>query len=262
MPVASGVETAGRAAFAELERVVFAGWERLSSAERQSVGASSAERFFWRVLADLRRLGGKPLLRINRASVAARFKRSGLPHLQPGGPAAQREARRLTAKEYAIDRRAFDNLDWALSYGRHSFTIKQLLALRRSVEAVKGNLRLLQSTPLGIRDSRKALASKLIPTLSRGLNWYSKRFLRGLIRDAQGIRARELRVTRRVILSLINDIEVVTGRRRLKLLVDILNWRAPRVSGDWTPRLLERWIAEDARSRNRDAPTRQRKTPA
>jgi hypothetical protein len=139
--------------------------------------------------------------------------------------------------------------------------VKQLHALRRNVEAVEGKLRLLHSTALGIRASRGALASKLIPSLSRGLNWYSKRFLRGLIRETQQIRDRELKVTRRILVTLIKDVELVTGKRRLALLVDILNWRAPRVSGDWTPRLLERWIAEDSKFKiTRHA--RQRKRPA
>jgi hypothetical protein len=241
----SAAQTKGEQALKQLEDLVNKRWHTLNNTEKASLDAWSAERFLWRLQWELRRLGGEPLLRVPARSVAQRYRQVRLLHLRPEGPAAQREAKGLTSKESLIVRRV-DDRDTALSHGRGSFDLRELRALQRTAQQVRADLHKVLATALA---KHHAKHNAWLRALSRGLNWYSKRFLTLIIRDARSIKTRDRLDSRAIVTQLVKKVEIVTGQRRLQLLSDILNWRAPRPTEDWTPRLLSSWLREDRRQR-------------
>jgi hypothetical protein len=251
MQIPSGVETKGRASLDKMAASVQMNWGNLSPVQHQALEAGSAERFMLWFWWNLQRLGQEPLIRIRRRTVEEGFASTRLPHLRPSGPAAQRDARELTRSTLTIDRRSFDNRKMALSYGQHSFTLRQLSALQQTVTKLRGDVERLQATPLASRMASPTTNKKLIRVVSRGLNWYEKRFLPQVIRRAKQISARDEADTRRIVVNLVAAVATVTGQKRLELLSDILNWRAPQRS--WTPRLLLRWIAEHGHNSEEDS---------
>jgi len=254
MPDESASDLIGKKALADLERLVVERWGRLSAAEKQRIGTLSPERFMLRVRSDLRRISQQPpLIRVPRRTVAERYKNDPrLLHLRPGGPAAQRERRGLSSKELFLGR-PFDDRASALSYGRYSYSIKQLRAQQRTAIKLRDELRQLQRTPLGeiqIKHSPKWKA--LAQEVARGLTWYSRRFLAKVIREADQITTRKRLDTRRLVVKLLSDVEVITGDAQRCLMSDILNWRTPDELSEageaWTPRRLARWINEARQS--------------
>jgi hypothetical protein len=253
MPTSSGAESVGKKALEELEKLISDHWGSLSAATQLALGVRSADRFILRIHWNLHRMADQPVIHIQRRTVAERFKQTGLPHLRPGGPAAQREARGLTRSHLALVARALDSRKLALSYGKHAFSLRQLEALQRNAAGLHNDVERLQTTWLGVSMASSPKVHKWIQDLSRGLDWYSRRFLPSMIREARQISDRDQRDSRRIVVSLVTEVETVIGGKQLERWSRILTWRVPRIS--WTPRLLRRWIREASASQKQPLST-------
>ena len=182
----SASEAIGKKALLELECLVVNGWGRLSSSDKQQIEAFSPERFMLRIRSDLRRLSSEPLMRVPRQTVSQRHKEdSRLVHLRPGGPAAQRERRRLSSRELLLGR-PLDDRASALAYNnRNSFDLRQLRAQRNTVIKLRTELRYVQQTALYEHVMRQSPKWKrAIEEASRNLVWL-QRFLTKFIRAAK-----------------------------------------------------------------------------
>jgi len=242
MPAKSAVESAGKQDLEKLKGLIRDRWDSVSIADRELLGVPSAERLIWRVVRDLQLLGRRSRIRIPRKSVAERFKRQELPHLKPDGPAAEREALGLGPSDLVLAWPSLDRRKDALSYGKHSFSLRQLDALRATADRLHGDLERLRTTPLASQMSESDRTR--LQRFSRELSWCSKHSLPSFVDQARAIGARKAIDSRRIVVQMITDVERVTGKKSLEMWSTILNWRAPQRS--WTAQLLQRWLTDAA----------------
>jgi hypothetical protein len=246
-------ESKGTQALEVFQKAIVGRWSTLTLAQRRELGTDPEN-----VVEEIRlraELVAKDELTVPRKSVAERRERrkeralahgtlppEALPHLDPDGPAAEREALGSARRaELRIPLRQLDDISVALG----SFDVRDLPRLQKRISRLRIDLERLSGTPLGRRvvvslpNGRQCHSSGLA-----ALRWYETEFVRHLATAAKRTGKRQVPGMRRVVLSLLTFVRKATGRDQFAKTADLLNWLAPLERGEWMSRTLSRWKRE------------------